>query len=110
MKKLIQQRKIGFRDPCFVLALLVFCFGVLPAPVFAYLDPGTGSFIFQILVGAVVGGVFFLKSYLASIKEKINSMFGRQSGSAVSKESISEHDSGKPATDEKAQSAPEKRE
>lgn len=36
-------------------------------PVYAYLDPGTGSFLFQFIIGAVVGGVFLLKVYWKKI-------------------------------------------
>lgn len=40
---------------------------------FAYLDPGSGSFILQILIAALVGGAFIIKTYW----KKITSFFGR---------------------------------
>ncbi len=43
-------------------------------PVYAYLDPGTGSFIFQLIAGAVVGGLVVLKVYW----KKITSFFTKK--------------------------------
>lgn len=31
--------------------------------IIAYLDPGTGSYIFQIIAASVVGGLYFIKRY-----------------------------------------------
>jgi len=33
----------------------------------AYLDPGSGSFILQLLLAALVGGLFIIKSYWKKI-------------------------------------------
>jgi len=91
MKRVAIHRKSGFRDPAFLFAALIIYFGVMPTRAYAYLDPGTGSFIFQILVGAIVGGMFFLKkllagaivggilffkNFIASLKEKVARLFG----------------------------------
>lgn len=37
-------------------------------PVYAYLDPGAGSFLFQLLIGAGVSVLFLLKVYWKKIK------------------------------------------
>lgn len=37
-------------------------------PVFAYLDPGTGSFILQILIAAFATSVLFIKQIIINIK------------------------------------------
>ena len=42
--------------------------------VLAYLDPGTGSFLVQLLIGGLVGALVFLKAYWT----KIRSFFGRR--------------------------------
>ena len=34
----------------------------------AYLDPGTGSFFLQMLIGALAGGFFAIKMYWAKVK------------------------------------------
>jgi hypothetical protein len=41
---------------------------LIPQPVSAYLDPGVGSFIWQMLIGLVLGAVFMLKIYWQKIK------------------------------------------
>lgn len=41
----------------------------------AYLDPGTGSIIFQAIIGALLGGVFILKTYW----HKLKSFFSKKS-------------------------------
>lgn len=38
------------------------------APAYAYLDPGTGSIILQLLLGGVAGGVIVFKLYWARLK------------------------------------------
>lgn len=42
----------------------------------AYLDPGSGSYILQILIGALLGAAFVIKVYW----RKIKSFFGRPFG------------------------------
>lgn len=37
-------------------------------PVSAYIDPGAGSFIWQMLIGIVLGAAFMLKMYWQKIK------------------------------------------
>ena len=38
------------------------------APAYAYLDPGTGSIILQLLLGGVAGGIVIFKLYWARLK------------------------------------------
>jgi hypothetical protein len=54
---------------------------VAPNPVYAYLDPGAGSYIFQLLVAGVVGLGFLLKLYWERIRGFVKFLF-----SAVSPE------------------------
>ena len=37
----------------------------------AYLDPGSGSFLFQLIVGALLSGLFAIKIYFRKIKKYI---------------------------------------
>lgn len=46
----------------------------IPAPVFAYLDPGTGSMIVQAIIGVVVGALVVLKVYW----RRLLSLFSRR--------------------------------
>jgi len=51
---------------------------VFPAFAQAYLDPGTGSYVFQVLVGTVLGGLFFLKAFWKNIKNSLTNRFSRR--------------------------------
>lgn len=46
--------------PARVLLLLTLLLLALPSVAHAYLDPGTGSYVVQLLIGGVLGGVFAL--------------------------------------------------
>ena len=37
----------------------------------AYIDPGTGSYLLQIIAAAVLAGIFVIKSFWKSIKEGV---------------------------------------
>jgi hypothetical protein len=52
------------------LFLLFLC---IARPTFAYLDPGTGSYVFQLVIAGLLGSTFFLKSII----KKIRSKFGK---------------------------------
>ncbi len=58
------------------LALAVWVAGTVGVrPVYAYLDPGTGSFLFQLVIGVLVGAGFLLKVYW----KKVKGLFTKQS-------------------------------
>jgi hypothetical protein len=44
--------------------ILLLCALVLPIQLFAYLDPGTGSMLFSIILGIVATSFFILKSLI----------------------------------------------
>ena len=56
------------------LFLLLTTFLVIPS-VHAYLDPGTGSLILQIIGGAIVTALFSIKIYWKKIKGKFSNVF-----------------------------------
>lgn len=37
----------------------------LPSRAFGYVDPGTGSFIYQAIYAAFLGGIFYLRKFLS---------------------------------------------
>ena len=39
---------------------------------FAYIDPGTGSYLIQLLLGVVLGGAFAVKAFWSRIKQLFN--------------------------------------
>ena len=62
----------------FVILLLLIP-GLFISDAFAYLDPGSGSMIFQALIGALVGVGIALKIYWEKIKLKLSLIFSRNS-------------------------------
>ena len=58
------------------LALLSFI-SMLPAPAFAYLDPGTGSILLQGLLAGVAGAAMVIKLYWQRITGLFSSLFGQ---------------------------------
>lgn len=51
-----------------VLLWVVLLVLLFPSPVYAYLDPGSGSFFIQIIIATVVSSLFFAKTYWRKIK------------------------------------------
>lgn len=51
----------------FILALVV-GWVVIPKDASAYIDPGTGSFIFQMLVASILGVVLTIKLWYGAVK------------------------------------------
>ena len=48
--------------------------------VLAYLDPGSGSYILQILIASLLGGLFAVKVFWSKIKALLAKLFTRKSG------------------------------
>ena len=60
----------------FIIFLLIMA--VFANNVYAYVDPGTGSYIFQVLIGFLVAGIFLIKTFFQSIKSFIFRIFGKE--------------------------------
>ena len=58
------RRPVGLAGAAGLLLALV----LLPSPAWAYLDPGTGSIILQVLLGGVGGGLVILRLYWGQMK------------------------------------------
>jgi hypothetical protein len=52
-----------------VIFLLCGSWLVFPDKAYAYLDPGTGSYIVQILIGTLISALFTVKLFWARIKK-----------------------------------------
>lgn len=50
----------------------------LPQMALAYLDPGTGSYLIQIILSAVFGGLFAIKMFYQQIKSFFSKLFTRK--------------------------------
>lgn len=61
---------------CVLLVLWSILF--FPQNAYAYLDPGTGSYILQMLIAAIVGGLFVIKIYFHKIKAFFKGVFFKE--------------------------------
>ena len=52
---------------------------VLAADALAYLDPGTGSYVFQMVAALLLSGAFMIKHYWRSLKAKLTRTPPRES-------------------------------
>ena len=51
---------------------------LLPRLARAFLDPGTGSYLFQLLIAGLLGGVFVLKLFWARIRGWCRGLFSKR--------------------------------
>ena len=51
-----------------------------PRLALAYIDPGTGSFLFQTITAAVIGGVFLVRTSWNRIRAGFKRVFGPRRG------------------------------
>lgn len=58
-----------------ITAVLLF---VTPSQAHAYLDPGSGSYIFQLLLAALVGALFAIRIYWGRIKSFFRKLFSEE--------------------------------
>ena len=61
-----------------LVMIFLFLQGLYFSEAFAYIDPGSGSIIFQALIGALIGLGITLKIYWDKIKYKLSSRFQRE--------------------------------
>ncbi len=59
---------------CFLVMFLYLAF---PSFAYAYLDPGTGSYIFQLIIAGMVGLFFAIKVYWRRIKSFSMGLFSK---------------------------------
>jgi hypothetical protein len=60
-----------------VLLLVLFCEFVNVQPAHAYLDPGIGSYMLQILIAGVLGFFFYAKSIIRRVKNFLDRLRGK---------------------------------
>lgn len=58
-----------------LFAALLFLLG--PTDASAYIDPGTGSYILQIVAAGILGGLFAVKMFWFQVKDFFRRLFGR---------------------------------
>ncbi len=65
--------------PVRILLLPVVSLLLLPSVAQAYLDPGTGSYVLQLVLGTVLGGLFALGLFRRRVIAFIRHLFKRKS-------------------------------
>ncbi len=68
------------------LLAIVLCL-VFPSSAYAYLDPGTGSYIFQLVLAGIVGLGFVIKVYWKRIRAFFSSIFSKDKRTEVGEDS-----------------------
>lgn len=63
-----------------MINIFLLAFGLLSIPqnAFAYLDPGTGSYIFQLLIAGLLGALFAIKVFWIRIKTFFTGLFSKK--------------------------------
>ncbi len=59
----------------YILAIAFLFIG--PRDVHAYLDPGSGSLLIQLVIGIFLGGAYFIKVFWHKILKLVLSLFGK---------------------------------
>jgi len=62
-----------------VFLLLLALTSLFPTPAHAYLDPGTGSYLFQIMLASLIGAAFAIKTYWIKIKKFLSDLLRKKS-------------------------------
>ena len=59
------------------ITLALFCL-TLPKTAYAYLDPGTGSYVIQMIIAALVGVAFVIKIYWGKTKTFLANLISKR--------------------------------
>ena len=68
-----QDRLFRKRTHTIIALTIVFCLG-FSKDSYSYIDPGTGSYFIQLLLAALVGGLFTLKIFWKKLKLSLRKM------------------------------------
>jgi hypothetical protein len=50
-----------------IASLLMLLMVAVPSPVFGYIDPGSGAFVYQAIYAAILGGIFYFRKLLSRL-------------------------------------------
>jgi hypothetical protein len=70
---------MGLRKQKFFILALLFFF-MMDHPAYCYIDPGTGSYVLQILIAAFLGVTFAIKMFWQRIKSFFSGIFRKGRG------------------------------
>lgn len=63
--------------PKFMSCIFILSFLLSVAPAHAYIDPGSGSYLFQLLIAGLLGSLFAIKSFWHKIVAFMKSIFSK---------------------------------
>ncbi|HEX7456434.1 MAG TPA: hypothetical protein VF303_03130 [Candidatus Nanoarchaeia archaeon] len=66
------------KDFAAVSILTLIFFVVFTKEAYAYLDPGTGSYILQLLVAGALGGLFAIKTFWRQLVSFLTNLFSKK--------------------------------
>jgi hypothetical protein len=66
-----------FKYAAVILTVFSFILLVFSQPAYAYLDPGSGSYLIQIAIASFLGGLYLLKVFWSKIKLLFANIFTR---------------------------------
>ncbi len=69
---------IDFKNVVIITVILLF-WSIRKAH--AYIDPGTGSYIIQVMIGGLLGAAFALKVYWKKVKAYFSNLFSKRTKS-----------------------------
>jgi len=61
-----------------IIYIFILIFLGLPSLAFGYIDPGTGSYLIQVLIAVLLGGIFAVKIYFKKMKSFFSNLFDRK--------------------------------
>lgn len=62
----------------YIFLTVLFVFVLATKSAYAYLDPGTGSFILQVLAAGALGGLFAVKTFWRQITDFLRRIFSKK--------------------------------
>jgi hypothetical protein len=65
------------KEIVYLTLILLFCSLLVPQKAYAYIDPGTGSIILQVVLGVLVAGLVSLKIFWSKIIGLFKKKFSR---------------------------------
>jgi hypothetical protein len=73
-RKIAMKTLIGFKNVLILAPILLF---LSIRKAHAYIDPGTGSYIIQVMIGGLLGAAFALKIYWKKVKAYFINLFSK---------------------------------
>jgi len=58
--------------------IALFCLLLFPQKAYAYIDLSSGSFVFQVIIAALLGAIFTLKVYWKRTKDFLSNIFTKK--------------------------------